>query len=1223
MKKRILGALLVVLLAISATSFGTASVVHAAETSYGIPDEMKTLWHYVGQSAEATDARTWMQGNAYNKESHGSGVDTSQSTYKEAYNKLQNPSSETEQFLAEAKICILYLPNCPYSKTYLPMYKQMAQAVEAKVLLVDMLNYQTSSLLPYYNALTDGSASPIVLWVDRDSSDNHGYSACHSVEKFNEVLESAYGKSSYLPDDSDAYSYEQEYKNEVINQVNRERIEKKLLPVSTYKELQDVADIRAKEIIERMSHQRPDNTWYYDLMNQEGIIQPNYAGENLCAGPAVATPLLAMTAWMNSPPHRANILSENFTHIGVGYYNNENNNQNQYKDYWVQLFTGLCKIDSISLSQQAVTVVQGVPISDMDLTVTLHCSHHGDTTMPLIDEMCTGYDSNKEGLQGVTVHYGDLTKVFEVTVGESKSIKLTDNMVSIIEDEFGFTYDGTAKEPSVSVMNKTGDYTLVEGYSYTIEYSNNIDAGTASVTVTGKGNYTGSITKTFEISPRDIGNTTIDGIAETYEYTGKEVTPKVTVTDGVMKLYEGDDFTVTYADNVGAISQNTTKPDIVSGNATVTITGIGNYTGTTTRTFGWTMNSVHQAAESLSFSIGGGTYTGAELFETLEDLVSKGQMTQIQLDARINDILARIKEKNEAVGLDNVLACTLAPKVNEKINSFYKYYNNKKQGIIATIDEPIVTTKAVDTINIQGVENVLTKSANVQLTVSNSVEDITFDPASYDSMSMVALDIDLLIDGVAQDKLTANGKITSVPDVTITMNLPDIFEETDDLVVLHYANGTDQAPEKLAVLKNTDGTISFVTDSFSTFVITKKLPQYSSTSSETEEDEMFGEKTGVEAPSGIKAYYTGNDIVVSWETPAKVDAWTVTDYKVTSSNSEDMSDPTVISVGADQTETVLKDVEPGTYYITVSTISALKDSLNKEERQSGQFIVVVPETTKLILNSNPSGVGTLTGGGVYTAGKEITISAAAVYGYTFKGWDTDGDGKVNTTDIETTVTIPEDTAELTCTAIFEKDEEKFTLTVTGGTVESEQTMYAMNTLVTVQADEAETGMTFDCWKISYPKTDEGEDKIISYNPSYSFYIKTDMELTACYKAETDPVNKDAVIAVVNNIRENTDTAERILYGFNWEVPEGSSNVSYGVVYSLTNTNPKIGGAGVTRKVYTSTKMSGSYNYTLTLKGDAAKNVTVYMSGYLTYTKDGTSHTTYTDVYTFGPISTDQ
>lgn len=1215
MKKRILGALLVVLLAISATSFGTASVVHAAETSYGIPDEMKTLWHYVGQSAEATDARTWMQANAYNKKPYGSGIDTSQLSYKNAYDKLHKENlSVTEEFLAETKICILYLPNCPYSKTYLPMYQKMAQAVEAKVLLADILNYQTASLLLYYNTLTDGAASPIVLWVDKDGK-NHGSSACHSIDTFKEILEDCgYDvPSDALPDDSDAYSSEQEYKNEIINQVNRERIKENRLPLSTYQNLQDVADIRAEEIVADLSHQREDGSWYYNLMEEKGLVNLDldYTGENICAGSAFSTPLAAMRGWMNSPGHRANILSENFTHIGAGYYNNQDNNQNQYKDHWVQLFVGLCKVDSISLSQQAVKVVQGVPISDMDLTVTLHCSRHGDTTMPLIDEMCTGYDSNKEGLQGVTVHYGDLTKVFEVTVGESKSIELTDNMVSIIEDEFGFTYDGTAKEPSVSVMNKTGDYTLVEGYSYTIEYSNNIDAGTASVTVTGKGNYTGSITKTFEISPRDIGNTTIDGIAETYEYTGKEVTPKVTVTDGVIKLYEGDDFTVTYADNVGAISQNTTKPDIVSGNATVTITGIGNYTGTTTRTFGWTMNSVHQAAESLSFSIGGGTYTGAELFETLEDLVSKGQMTQVQLDARINDILARIKEKNEAVGLDNVLACTLAPKVNEKINSFYKYYNNKKQGIIAKINEPIVTTKAVDTVSIQGVENVLTKSADVQLTVSNSVEDITFDPASYDSMSMVALDIDLLIDGVAQDKLTANGKITSVPDVTITMNLPNIFEETDDLVVLHYADGTNKAPEELAVLKNGDRTISFVTDSFSTFVITKKLPQYSS---EIEEDTSFGEKVGVEAPSGIKAYYTGNDIVVSWETPAKVDAWTVTDYKVTSSNSEDMSDPTVISVGADQTETVLKDVEPGTYYITVSTISALKDSLNKEERQSGQFIVVVPETTKLILNSNPSGVGTLTGGGVYTAGKEITISAAAVYGYTFQGWDTDGDGKVNTTDIETTVTIPEDTAELTCTAIFEKDEEeKFTLTVAGGTADQNQESYAMNTLVTVQANQAEDGKKFSHWE-------DGNGNETSYSESYSFYIKANMELTAVYVEDTDVVEKKGVIAVVNSIREKTDTAQQILYGFNWEVPEGSSNVSYGVVYSLTNTNPEIGGAGVTRKVYTSTKMVGCYNYTLTLKSATSQASTVYVKGYLTYTKAGETTTIYTDVSQFDPIS---
>ncbi|MCI7097970.1 MAG: InlB B-repeat-containing protein [Lachnospiraceae bacterium] len=60
-----------------------------------------------------------------------------------------------------------------------------------------------------------------------------------------------------------------------------------------------------------------------------------------------------------------------------------------------------------------------------------------------------------------------------------------------------YTYDGTAKKPSVTV--KDGNSTLVNGKDYTVTYVNNINAGTAAVTVTGKNRYTGSVKKSFSI----------------------------------------------------------------------------------------------------------------------------------------------------------------------------------------------------------------------------------------------------------------------------------------------------------------------------------------------------------------------------------------------------------------------------------------------------------------------------------------------------------------------------------------------------------------------------------------------------------------------------------------------------------------------------------------------------------------------------------------------------
>ena len=61
-----------------------------------------------------------------------------------------------------------------------------------------------------------------------------------------------------------------------------------------------------------------------------------------------------------------------------------------------------------------------------------------------------------------------------------------------------YTYDGTAKKPGVTVT--LAGQRLAEGTDYTVSYANNVNAGTATVTVTGKGSYTGAATASFTIT---------------------------------------------------------------------------------------------------------------------------------------------------------------------------------------------------------------------------------------------------------------------------------------------------------------------------------------------------------------------------------------------------------------------------------------------------------------------------------------------------------------------------------------------------------------------------------------------------------------------------------------------------------------------------------------------------------------------------------------------------
>lgn len=149
---------------------------------------------------------------------------------------------------------------------------------------------------------------------------------------------------------------------------------------------------------------------------------------------------------------------------------------------------------------------------------------------------------------------------------------ITDESVNV-EPIGELVYTGSALEPPVTV--KDGEKTLVEGTDYAETYENNTAVGTATVTITGKGNYAGERTINFTIAQRDIAEDkgfTIDPIPDQV-YTGGEIEPEITVKDGDKVLVEGEDYEVTFEENTDA------------GTVTVTITGTGNYAGETEVTF--------------------------------------------------------------------------------------------------------------------------------------------------------------------------------------------------------------------------------------------------------------------------------------------------------------------------------------------------------------------------------------------------------------------------------------------------------------------------------------------------------------------------------------------------------------------------------------------------------------------------------------------------------------
>lgn len=120
----------------------------------------------------------------------------------------------------------------------------------------------------------------------------------------------------------------------VAQLVNQERAKEGLSPLRVDTQLLDAAKIRALELPQLFDHQRPDGRSCFTVLDDIGYTSYSTLGENIAAGQQ--TPESVMSAWMNSPGHRANILNPDFTSIGVGCVaGNEG-----YPLYWVQLFAG-------------------------------------------------------------------------------------------------------------------------------------------------------------------------------------------------------------------------------------------------------------------------------------------------------------------------------------------------------------------------------------------------------------------------------------------------------------------------------------------------------------------------------------------------------------------------------------------------------------------------------------------------------------------------------------------------------------------------------------------------------------------------------------------------------------------------------------------------------------------------------------------------------------------
>lgn len=288
------------------------------------------------------------------------------------------------------------------------------------------------------------------------------------------------------------------------------------------------------------------------------------------------------------------------------------------KNYTIGNVTGELVVNPKSIAAPSVTInnptdktytgspcVQGVSVKDSEAKLT-------------VDDISVTYENNIN-VGTATIIYtgknnytGEIRKNFKIT-----EASITDDMIANIPS---VTYNTRAHTPDVTVTFEGS--TLEAGKDYDVAYTNNINAGTATVTVTGKGNFTGTASKTFTINkagltlnPCTISELCTETDLKTRTLPSDFFLAGETETGFSIKLtaVEGGDDIFAVAPAVVEGENKITfrlKNEVGAATFTVTVTPVsGNYNG---GSYALTI-STHDRTDvsgSISFPDGSAVYTG-------------------------------------------------------------------------------------------------------------------------------------------------------------------------------------------------------------------------------------------------------------------------------------------------------------------------------------------------------------------------------------------------------------------------------------------------------------------------------------------------------------------------------------------------------------------------------------------------------------------------------------
>lgn len=254
----------------------------------------------------------------------------------------------------------------------------------------------------------------------------------------------------------------------------------------------------------------------------------------------------------------------------------------------------------LDISKASVNKIDDVTFTSEPIEPALKVSYKDKALKQGTDYEVSYSDNVNAGKAAFTLYgKGDYTGTLS---GNFKIAPANISDATVELDSSSYTYDGTAHEPKATVT--LNGKSLSSETEYELTYADNTNAGNATATVTGKGNYSGRVTATYSIAPADISSAQVT-IPE-QAYTGSPLTPVPSVKIGDKELSPDVDFTVSYVNNIN------------TGEGYATVEGCGNYTGTALGTF-----QIVKKAEPGINRVSGNTR-----YDTMASLCQKGNWGQ-------------------------------------------------------------------------------------------------------------------------------------------------------------------------------------------------------------------------------------------------------------------------------------------------------------------------------------------------------------------------------------------------------------------------------------------------------------------------------------------------------------------------------------------------------------------------------------------------------------------